>query len=487
MDPAGIPAPGDVIDDKYCVEEVLGAGGMGVVVAARHLQLGQRVAIKVVRSHGAADSSATGRFMREARAAAGLTSEHVVRVLDVGTLPTGTPFMVMEHLAGVDLAHVLHRDGPLAVVDAVGFVLQACEAIAEAHAQGIVHRDLKPANLFVTHRMDGSALIKVLDFGISKAALGAVDDGGTLTASGVVMGSPNYMSPEQVRSAKNVDARSDLWSLGVILYELLTGVCPFAGESLGDTLAKIVSEPAPPITMQRPDLPTSLAAAIHRCLQRRLDARVQSVGELASRILPFAPDEAALSVERIQRVSRLRAGSRPSHIEAFALSVQPSERPEAREATEEPWLRPSPPATHPPSRMWLPLMIGSAPVLVTALSLAGWLALRHRPAQTQPTATGTAPVETLPPDATAIPSSAPPTTHASPRVELETPAPAAFSASPHAPGPGASRSPPSPSSQHATTSPTPARARTSNTAGTKPVPSAPANPTAAKTPDYDHF
>ncbi len=173
----GIPAPGEVVAEKYCVESVLGSGGMGVVVAARHLQLGQRVAIKFMRREAHVDPNAAGRFVREARAAAGLTSEHVAKVLDVATSLTGTPYMVMEYLAGVDLARVLQRDGPLAVGDAVGFVLQASEAIAEAHANGIVHRDLKPANLFMTQRMDGSTLIKVLDFGISKAAAGPGEDG----------------------------------------------------------------------------------------------------------------------------------------------------------------------------------------------------------------------------------------------------------------------------------------------------------------------
>jgi serine/threonine-protein kinase len=296
--------PGSVIAEKYEVERVLGLGGMGVVVAARHRQLGQRVAIKFLRGEAIKDGSAVERFLREARAAVALSSEHAVRTLDVGTLEDGAPYIIMEYLPGVDLGQLLQRDGPLSVPLAVGAVLQACEAIAEAHALGIVHRDLKPANLFVTTRMDGSPLVKVLDFGISKAAPGwASPEGQNLTASGYIMGSPAYMSPEQVRSTKHVDARSDIWSLGVILYELLTGTSPFLGETVGDTFAKIVSETPVPIQQRRPDVPRALAAAIDQCLQRNLDERVQNVRDLASELLPFASKDAAIAGERIIRAS----------------------------------------------------------------------------------------------------------------------------------------------------------------------------------------
>jgi serine/threonine-protein kinase len=298
-----IPAPGDLFAGKYEIEGTLGTGGMGTVLAARHVQLGQRVAIKFMLGEMAANQNAVARFVREARAAAALSSEHVARVIDVGTLDSGAPYMVMEYLAGVDLGEVLARDGPMPVEMAVGLVLQACDAIAEAHATGIVHRDLKPANLFLTARMDGSPLVKVLDFGVSKAVsgFGPAEDP-SLTATGSVMGSPGYMSPEQVRSTKDVDCRADIWSLGVILYELLTGISPFVGQTLGDTFARIVSEDPPPIREHRRDVPAGLVAVISRCLERKLDTRIPNVGVLASKLLPFAPKESGPLVESILRV-----------------------------------------------------------------------------------------------------------------------------------------------------------------------------------------
>jgi serine/threonine-protein kinase len=300
----GVPGVGAIIDAKYEVERLLGVGGMGVVVAARHIQLGQRVAIKFMRGITTEDASAVGRFLREARSVVALSSEHVAKVVDVGTTDTGAPFIVMEYLSGIDLGELLRQYGPMTPTDAVNAILQACEAIAEAHAVGIIHRDLKPANLFVTRRVDGSPLVKVLDFGISKrsdfdAALGR----STLTPSGYLMGSPAYMSPEQVRNPKAVDGRTDIWAMGVILYEVLSGSAPFSGETVGETLARIVSEPPRPIRSIRPEVPDGLAQVISQCLDRALDQRIKTIGELAVKLSPFAPRESALSVERIVRIS----------------------------------------------------------------------------------------------------------------------------------------------------------------------------------------
>ncbi len=234
-------AVGETIAGKYRVERVLGRGGMGVVVAAMHEKLRQRVAIKMLLPETKASENAVTRFMREARAAAAIRGEHVARVLDVGELDGGAPYIVMEYLEGRDLSEVFKESAPLPIEEAVGFVLQACEAIAEAHAAGIVHRDLKPSNLFLTRRPDGTALVKVLDFGISKALLTAAGEG-TLTTASSFVGSPIYSPPEQLLAAHDVDARADIWALGTILYEGLGGRPPYVGDSPMHVASRIFHE-----------------------------------------------------------------------------------------------------------------------------------------------------------------------------------------------------------------------------------------------------
>nr|HMR07207.1 serine/threonine-protein kinase [Polyangiaceae bacterium] len=216
---------GDILAGKFRVEKLLGSGGMGMVVAAHHLQLDEPVAIKFLLPEALTNAAAVGRFAREARAATKIKSEHVVRIIDIGSFDSGEPYIVMEYLNGQDLSQLLAARGPLPPDEVAEYILQACEAIVEAHVLGIVHRDLKPANLFVAARMDGTPLVKVLDFGISKVSTGPDL---SLTETSALMGSPLYMSPEQMASAKSVDARTDIWALGVILYELVTGKPPFS-------------------------------------------------------------------------------------------------------------------------------------------------------------------------------------------------------------------------------------------------------------------
>ena len=276
-----------LIDGKYRVEAVLGAGGMGVVVAASHVHLGTTVAIKTLRPEAAIQPEMARRFLREARAASRLRSNHVCRALDVGQMPTGEPYIVMEMLHGRDLASQVQAQGPLSVAEASAYVLQACEAVAEAHSLGMVHRDLKPANLMLTRRSDGSPHVKVLDFGIATSATGDIDGG--LTRSDVAMGSPGYMSPEQLRSAKSVDARSDIWSLGVTLYELVTGMVPFCGDSVSSIAIAVVTEEPAPLT----GVPAGFAAVVKRCLRKTASERFASIAELAAALAPFAHDGAA--------------------------------------------------------------------------------------------------------------------------------------------------------------------------------------------------
>ena len=269
--------PGDILLGKYRIERVLGQGGMGVVVAARHVELGQPYAIKFLLPTVLTHDEAVERFLREARAAARLTSEHVAHVHDVGRMENGAPFMVMEYLEGHDLKAVVSKEGPLPANLAMTYLSHVCDAIAEAHAAGIVHRDLKPANLFLVRRRNGNPCVKGLDFGISKQ-LGAneVD----LTATNATLGSPLYMSPEQISKSKSVDTRTDIWALGVILYELLTGISPFRAGTALEVVSRILQEEPVPIRHLRPDVPARAELVIARCLQKRREERFQTVEEL---------------------------------------------------------------------------------------------------------------------------------------------------------------------------------------------------------------
>ena len=294
-----------MLADKYRIERVLGRGGMGVVVAATHVELDQRVALKFLLPDAMESMEVVERFAREARAAVKIESEHVARVIDVGKLENGLPYMVMEYLNGRDLAAELDDKGKLSVESTLEYVLQACEAIAQAHALGIIHRDLKPANLFVTTRPDGTASIKVLDFGISKVSLtGASPAEMSLTQTAAIMGSPTYMSPEQMRASRDVDPRADIWALGVIMYELLTGQPPFVGATMPELCASILKEAPEPLRGVRPDVPAPLEAAILRCLQKNPAARFANVAELASALVDYAPKRARISAERSARVLR---------------------------------------------------------------------------------------------------------------------------------------------------------------------------------------
>ena len=294
---------GSVLAGKYRVDKVLGIGGMGVVVAAHHIQLDDRVAIKFLLPETLGNGDAVMRFAREARAAVKIKSEHVARVTDVGTLDNGAPYMVMEYLEGGDLSAWLAERGRLPVEQAVDLLLQACEAIAEAHAIGIVHRDLKPANLFVARLPGGVQSVKVLDFGISKLT-GFSASGGesSATKTSALLGSPLYMSPEQMRSSKDVDARGDIWALGVILYELLAGAAPFIADSMPELVFKIVDGAPVPLLQLRPDVPSGLEAVIFRCLEKDRARRFQTVGDLAGALSPFAPRKSRVSIDRIVQV-----------------------------------------------------------------------------------------------------------------------------------------------------------------------------------------
>jgi serine/threonine-protein kinase len=317
--PGQAPAPGEILAGKYRVESVLGIGGMGVVLAVEHIELGQGMAVKLMLPGSHHEPTAAARFLREARAAAALQSEHVVRIFDVGTLEDGSPFMVMELLRGDDLAQVLAGGGPLPIEDAVDYVLMACHAVAEAHGRGIVHRDLKPSNLFLARKTDGSPHVKVLDFGISKALPSDRSPlvSQNLTATSAVMGSPLYMSPEQVRNAKYVDVRSDIWSLGVILFELLTGEPTFVADTLPGICAAIIADPVRRLSDFRSDAPAELEAVIARCLEKDASRRYQTVQDLATALRPFASERMQHSASSVLSPRRAHASlGRPAGADA---------------------------------------------------------------------------------------------------------------------------------------------------------------------------
>jgi serine/threonine-protein kinase len=282
--------PGQLIDDRYVVERALGSGSFGQVVSARSVADGERVAIKILLPELTRDQEAEIRFLREAQAAARLESPHTARVLDVRRLKTGAPYLVMELLDGMDLESYLQQKGPLSIDEAVALVAQACDALTEAHALGIVHRDLKLANMFLVKRPDGAGTLKILDFGIAKVD-GHDPAQVALTASSVAFGSPQYMSPEQLRSTRDVDARTDLWSLGVCFYEMLTRAMPFEGASQPLLFAAILGSPAAPLRARRPDVPADLAAIISRCLEKDLTRRWQSARELKDALAAWAMKE----------------------------------------------------------------------------------------------------------------------------------------------------------------------------------------------------
>jgi serine/threonine-protein kinase len=426
-------AVGDIVAGKYEVTGLLGTGGMGYVISARHVELGEMVALKFLRPEALAHAELVERFAREARAAAKIRSEHVANVFDVGTLPDGTPFIVMEYLAGKDLADYLHQEGALPIDVAVEYIMQACEALAAAHAHGIVHRDIKPENLFLTQQAQGMYLIKVLDFGISKTALprGKRD----LVRTQMALGSPVYMSPEQIRRSDQVDARSDIWAVGCVLFELLTGVTAFDEPSLLELSAAILEREPVPLQTLRPDASEELEQVVLRCLQKNPEDRYQNVAELAVALYPFAPRRARISAERCYHMlknagivsteldlasayppalsgSRIATGALPS---ASARTTSPAAVDVATEASAA-----SPKTRRGPSKVTIVAALA-------VVSVAGWFAANAAKNASSPRHAAAA----APTKGAELPSSTSPTAKPSAKViDLDQDAPSRASAAP---------------------------------------------------------
>ena len=269
--------PGATLVGRYQLEEVVGYGGMGSVWRATHTGLGEQVAVKLVSANFVRSADALRRFATEAKSAAKLRSRHVPQVFDNGVLEDGTPFLVMELLRGESLAARINRLGPIPLPETVTIVDQCGRALARAHSLGIVHRDIKPENVYLAHSVDDDGyIVKVLDFGIAKVASSLTDDGRSSTRTGTLLGTPLYMSPEQARGLRSIDQRTDLYSLGLVAYTMLTGALPFSGETLGDLLLQICAEPLPRLRALAPALPPSVEDWFQKACARMPDDRYQS-------------------------------------------------------------------------------------------------------------------------------------------------------------------------------------------------------------------
>jgi serine/threonine protein kinase len=421
---------GTVIDGKYRIDAPLGEGGMGVVVAATHLQLRESVALKFLRlEEGDNQADMRSRFRREAQICAKVRNEHIVRVIDVGTFGD-VEYMVMEHLTGSDLRKLQQDAASFSLDRAVDIAVQICEGLAEVHAQHIVHRDLKPSNIFITRRADGSELVKILDFGISKwtaAPDGTADD---LTKTGAVLGSPKYMAPEQLFGSSSVDARADIWSIGAILYELIAGQAPYNQPSFARLCAELASgEPPLPPNTHRDDLPDELNAAIMLCLEPDLDARLPDVAVLAGELLSAVKHDAA-DAKRGRLAGILgttppddanRSGQYIAQSLSTRLSVTPTGTAMAQVAPVMP-----PPVVLETTRSRRPI-IAAAIVGATILGLVAVRSMNRASEPTSPIVAASEPVVSA--HAVAEPSIAMPTPTAAPVVTvLASPSVSAFKA-----------------------------------------------------------
>lgn len=272
--------------DRYRVERLVAWGGMGLVYEATHLALDVTVALKVLRPEFGDCEERVAAFLDEAHWLAALSNEHIVRILDAGRLDTGLPFFTMELLDGWDLRCVLQACGRMAPAVVVQYAIQACSALSEVHELGLVHCDVKPGNLFLAAGRHASARIKLLDFGIARSRLES-DRGQHWSSPDWVVGSPLYSSPEQLQAAE-LDCRTDIWSLGLVLFEMLTGACPFAASSIAETQSRVLNGPTPRLRELRPELDPRLASIVETCLEKDRRRRFSSMAELGAALLPLS-------------------------------------------------------------------------------------------------------------------------------------------------------------------------------------------------------
>ena len=361
-----------ILGGKYQIARRLGEGGMGAVYEATHVATGRRVAVKVVLAEDLLQhTEIVSRFEREARAAGALATQHIVQVLDAGADPqTGHPFMVMELLDGEDLQHTLRRLGPLPIDLALRIVAQTCIGLQDAHDHGVVHRDIKPANLFLSKREEGERIVKVLDFGIAKIKMDQLGAGSdhALTRTGSMLGSPLYMSPEQAQGLKSVDHRTDIWSLGAVLFESLSGTVPHAQDTLGSLILAICSGDAPPVQKLAPWVPPQVAEIVHKALQRNPEDRFPTAAAMGEAVRMLLPQGRAIHESMLRRLSEKETWVVSGAYEIpVALDAQASTSP--RGTTTTSGMESSRQASAPRRPAWVGLV---AALAVAAVSIGAW-------------------------------------------------------------------------------------------------------------------
>lgn len=430
--------PGQVIEGKYRIVRLLGEGGMGAVYEGENTAIQRKVAIKILHAAVAGNNDAVSRFEKEAQAAGRIGSDHITEVLDLGTLPSGDRFMVMEYLDGTTLSGRIQARGRLTPQECAPILVQLLEGLGAAHDAGIIHRDLKPDNVFLLKSKAGRKdFVKILDFGISKFNQLAGDSGMSMTRTGSVMGTPYYMSPEQAKGAKEIDARSDLYSVGVIVFESITGQVPFNADTFNELIFKIVLETAPPPETLVPDLDPAFANLVKRSMAREASQRFQNAAEFQAAVVEWMQTgNVPLFEESHTTVGR---GAMGSHAGA--------------PATPAPWAQTDAGDVVVPKRSNAGLIGGIAAAAVVVLAGGGFLAMKmggDKGAAAAPAATSAEPES--PPAVTAAPAAS---------VTAPTPIVAPASAAP-------------------TAAPEPVAAATPDKKPTKGTPAAPATPTAGK-------
>jgi eukaryotic-like serine/threonine-protein kinase len=355
-------SPGDLLDNKYRIVRLIGEGGMGAVYEGENARIHRRVAIKVLHSEVAENADAVARFEREAQAAGRIGSEHIVEVLDLGSLPSGARYLVMEFMDGDSLSHRIKERGRLTAQEVFPIARQLLEALAAAHGAGIVHRDLKPDNVYLlTSRRGSKDFVKLLDFGISKFA--DMTTGLSMTRTGVVMGTPYYMAPEQAKGSRELDQRVDLYAVGVVLYEALTGKVPFEAETFNELLFKIVLETPRPIEEVTPGVDPNLCAIVRRAMAREPAERFQTAGEFRAALDQWAAGAGASLPDASGRHSQLSLSQRAS---APNLGLTPGNWTEAPEGIDA--LRPN------RKRLYLATLA----IVVTVFGAGGFLLIGGR-------------------------------------------------------------------------------------------------------------